>query len=75
MAILKKLAGMVLLAGACALPQVAYAQQPIKIGVLNPFSGPLASPNTAQWQSGKMVTVFPKQAAAPGATFKSLARS
>ena len=42
MTILKKLAGIVLLAGAWALPQVAYAQQPIKIGVINPFSGPLA---------------------------------
>ena len=42
MTILKKLAGIVLLAGAWALPQVVYAQQPIKIGVINPFSGPLA---------------------------------
>ena len=42
MTILKKLAGIVLLAGACVLPQMAYAQQPIKIGVINPFSGPLA---------------------------------
>ena len=42
MTILKKLAGIVLMAGACALTQMAYAQQPIKIGVINPFSGPLA---------------------------------
>ena len=42
MTMLKKLAGIALMAGACALTQVAYAQQAIKIGVINPFSGPLA---------------------------------
>ena len=42
MTILKKLAGIALMAGAFALTQVAYAQQAIKIGVINPFSGPLA---------------------------------
>ena len=42
MTTLKKLAGIALMAGACALTQGAYAQQPIKIGVINPFSGPLA---------------------------------
>ena len=39
------------------------------------FQNLRASPNTAQWQSGKMVTVFPKQAASPGVTLKSLARN
>ena len=42
MTILKKLAGIMLMTGACALTQIAYAQQAIKIGVINPFSGPLA---------------------------------
>ncbi len=39
------------------------------------FQNLRAFPNTAQWQSGKMVTVFPKQAAPPGVTLKSLARN
>lgn len=42
MTMLKKIAGIVLMTGACALTQAAYAQQAIKIGVINPFSGPLA---------------------------------
>ena len=42
MTMLKKIAGIVLMTGACALTQIAYAQQAIKIGVINPFSGPLA---------------------------------
>ena len=39
------------------------------------FQNLRASPNTAQWQSGKMVTVFPKQATLPGVTLKNLARN
>ena len=39
------------------------------------FQNLRAFPNTAQWQSGKMVTVFPKQAAPAGVTLKSLARN
>ena len=39
------------------------------------FQNLRAAPNTAQWQSGKMVTVFPKQAVLPGVTLKSLARN
>ncbi len=39
------------------------------------FQNLRATPNTAQWQSGKMVTVFPKQAASPGVTLKNLARN
>lgn len=39
------------------------------------FQNLRASPNTAQWQSGKMVTVFPKQAILPGVTLKNLARN
>ena len=39
------------------------------------FQNLRATPNTAQWQSGKMVTVFPKQAAPAGVTLKSLARN
>ena len=42
MNMLKKIARIVLMTGACALTQAAYAQQAIKIGVINPFSGPLA---------------------------------
>lgn len=41
MALLKKIAGVALLAGA-ALAQQAWAQGAIKIGALNPYSGPLA---------------------------------
>ncbi len=38
-----KLAGMAVLAGAAALSPTAYSQQgPIKIGALNPYSGPMA---------------------------------
>lgn len=39
------------------------------------FQNLRASPNTAQWQSGKMVTVFPKQAILPGVVLKNLARN
>ena len=39
------------------------------------FQNLRASPNTAQWQSGKMVTVFPKQAVSSGVTLRSLARN
>ena len=39
------------------------------------FQNLRASPNTAQWQSGKMVTVFPRQAILPGVTLKNLARN
>ncbi|MES2536951.1 MAG: ABC transporter substrate-binding protein [Pseudomonadota bacterium] len=39
---LKKVAGIALLAGTAALTQGAFAQQPIKIGAINPYSGPLA---------------------------------
>lgn len=39
------------------------------------FQNQRGSPVTAQWQVGKMVTVFPKSAAAEGATLKSLARN
>ena len=42
MNILTRLAGIALLAGAAVLTQPVFAQQPIKIGVINPFSGPLA---------------------------------
>ena len=39
------------------------------------FQNLRAYPNTAQWQSGKMVTVYPKQAVPPGVTLKNLARN
>ena len=39
------------------------------------FQNLRASPNTAQWQSGKMVTVFPKAAVPPGVTLKPLGRN
>ena len=39
------------------------------------FQNLRASPATAQWQSGKLVTVFPKIAILPGVTLKSLARN
>ncbi len=38
------------------------------------FQNLRASPATVQWQSGKLVTVFPKKAVSPGVTLKSLAR-
>ena len=38
----KRIAGIALLAGASALAPAAFAQQTIKIGALNPYSGPLA---------------------------------
>ena len=40
--IVNRIAGIAILAGATALTQAAFAQQTIKIGVINPFSGPLA---------------------------------
>jgi len=39
------------------------------------FQNLRASPNTAQWQSGKMVTVYPKKAVLPGVTLKNLSRN
>ena len=43
MGVLKRVAGIALLAGAAALAQTALAQQaPIKIGAINPYSGPMA---------------------------------
>ena len=39
------------------------------------FQNLRATPNTAQWQSGKMVTVFPKAAVPSGVTLKGLARN
>ena len=39
------------------------------------FQNQRASPTTAQWQSGKMVVVYPKNAAPAGVTLKSLARN
>ena len=39
------------------------------------FQNLRATPTTVQWQSGKPVTVFPKNAMSPGATLKSLARN
>ena len=42
MDVMKKLARLALVAGATALAQSAWAQQTIKIGALNPYSGPLA---------------------------------
>ena len=39
------------------------------------FQNLRASPNTAQWQSGKMVTVFPKAAVPAGVTLKPLGRN
>ena len=42
MAILRKLAGAALVAGFAALAPCAFGQQTIKIGALNPYSGPLA---------------------------------
>ena len=42
MGILKRIAGVGLLAGAALLVQSAWAQQTIKIGALNPYSGPLS---------------------------------
>lgn len=38
------------------------------------FQNLRASPATVQWQSGKLVTVFPKKAVSSGVTLKSLAR-
>ena len=37
------------------------------------FQNQRAGPTTVQWQSGKVVTVFPKKATSPGVTLKSLA--
>ena len=42
MAILRKLAGAAFVAGFAALVPCAFGQQTIKIGALNPYSGPLA---------------------------------
>ena len=42
MGVLKKLAGLVLVAGTAGLAQTAMAQQTIKIGALNPYSGAMA---------------------------------
>lgn len=42
MRVLKKMAGIGLVAAATMLAQAALAQQAIKIGALNPYSGPLA---------------------------------
>ena len=42
MGLIKRVAGIVLLIGATALTQAALAQQTIKIGAINPYSGPLA---------------------------------
>ncbi len=39
------------------------------------FQNLRASPVTAQWQAGQMVTVYPKKAAPAGVTLKSLARN
>ena len=39
------------------------------------FQNERAFMNTQQWQSGKTVTVFPKNAVAPGGTLKGLARN
>ena len=38
------------------------------------FQNLRATLTTTQWQSGKMVTVFPKEAVAPGVVLKSMAR-
>ena len=40
--IVNRIAGIAILAGATALTQAAFAQQTIKIGAVNPYSGPLA---------------------------------
>ncbi|MDY7545239.1 ABC transporter substrate-binding protein [Glaciimonas sp. CA11.2] len=40
--VLKPVVGIALLVGATLLPQLAMAADPIKIGAINPFSGPLA---------------------------------
>ena len=42
MRLIRKLSGTALLVGATAFAQLAFAQQTIKIGALNPYSGPLA---------------------------------
>ena len=42
MGVFRKLTGLALVAGTAALAQTALAQQTIKIGALNPYSGPLA---------------------------------
>ena len=42
MGILKRIAGLGLVAGAVMLAPSGWAQQTIKIGALNPYSGPLA---------------------------------
>ena len=42
MSALNRIAGIAILAGATALTQAAFAQQTIKIGAVNPYSGPLA---------------------------------
>ena len=42
MGVMKRVASIVLLLGATALTQSALAQQTIKIGAINPYSGPLA---------------------------------
>ena len=39
------------------------------------FQNLRASTTTVQWQSGKLVTVFPKNAVSPGVILKSLARN
>ena len=39
------------------------------------FQNQRATTTTVQWQSGKLVTVFPKAAVSPGVTLKSLARN
>jgi branched-chain amino acid transport system substrate-binding protein len=38
------------------------------------FQNMRAQPLTVQWQGGKPVTVFPKEAAQPATTLKNLAR-
>ncbi len=76
MSTLSRLAGIALLAGAAALTQPVFAQQPgFGVKFDKTFQNLRASPNTAQWQSGKMVTVFLKEAAPPGVTLRSLARN
>ena len=42
MGVIKQVASIVLLAGAAVLTQAAFAQQAIKIGAINPYSGPMA---------------------------------
>ena len=42
MNVIKRIASIFLLTGAAALTQAAFAQQTLKIGAINPYSGPLA---------------------------------